>query len=569
MKKGQMKRLLSKGTGLSLAVLMAAGSMGIPSFAEENKGSDFAITGCVLSEPHSIDPNISTGTDQRYYQIHMWEGLMKYALSDDLAGTHDSVYLTQTELGQAESYEVSDDELTYTFHLKDNIFWSDGEPVTAQDFVYSWQRIVDPELASSNGSVFNEIVLNATEINNGEKKTSELGVKAEDDKTFVVTLKNQCPYFLELCADSRLCPVRQDIVETYGNEWTEAENIVCNGPYKMTEWVHDGYIKMEKNDKYYDLEKLGPNSLTWYMNDSETAILAAYQSGEYNFMTSIPTDQISQLKDSGDLFTNDKVGLYYLYLNVDNIQDWRVRAAIILAIDRDNIVENVTQGGEKPATGIVSAGITTYDNKLWTEEMGDVVFAKLQELYPDYDLTDYEERCELAAELLAEAEADGFDIGATMDYEYNTSESHKAIGEAIQSDLQGVLGIDITLNNSDSSGYTANLAEGGFDIARLGYTVSFDDPIGYLDLFGTKGSFEYAGWSDAKYDELVTSAKQMKDSEERDNAIKEAEQLMFTENGFSVCPLYYYVQNYCLSENISNVGYTTLGYFTFAYATQE
>lgn len=565
----RQRKHVRRTLGMALAASMTLSLCSVPAMAEENSEGTFDITGCVLSEPHSIDPNISTGTDQRFYQVHMWEGLMKYSVGEELAGTYDSMYLTTTEPGQAESYEVSEDELTYTFHLRDDIYWSDGEPVTAQDFVYSWQRIVDPELASSNGNIFNEIVLNATEINSGEMDPSELGVEAVDDKTFVVTLENACPYFLELCVDPRLSPIRQDVVEEYGNEWTEASNIVCNGPYTMTEWVHDGYIRLEKNEQYYNYEALGPDSITWYMNDSETAILAAYQSGEYDFMTSIPTDQISTLADSGDLFTNDKIGLYYLYLNVNHITDWRVRAAITLAIDRQNIVENVTQGGENPATGIESAGITTYDGKLWTEEVGSPMTAWLQEMYPDYDLTNYEECCELAMELLAEAEAEGYDTGVTLDYEYNTSESHKAIGEAIQSDLSGVLGIDITLNNSDSSGYTANLALGEFDIGRLGYTISFDDPIGYLDLFGTNGSFEYAGWSSSEYDELVAQAKQIEDGAERDEVMKEAEALMFSENGFSICPLYYYVFNYCMDDTIGNVGYTTLGFCTFAYATQK
>jgi oligopeptide transport system substrate-binding protein len=574
---GNIKKIKGEKEMKKVIALLLVAAMSISFVACGSKTSDkgtsnkgpFDIAACVYSEPHCIDPNVSDGDDQSYYLIHMYEGLMKYKETDQKSGDRDGVYLMSVDKGQAESYEASEDGLTYTFHLRDDIFWSDGQPVTAKDFVFSWQRLVDPQTASNNGSQFDFIIKNAHDIQQGKVDKTQLGVEATDDKTLVVHLENACPYFLDLCASSFALPVRQDIVEKYGNEWTEAKNVVCNGGYKMTEWVHDSYLKLVKNDKYYDYKNLGPDSITWYLSDNETSMLSAYKSGEYDFIAMMPADQVKPLKESGDLMINGKVGLYYLYLNVNQIADWRVRAAITLAIDRQNIVEGVTQGGEKIATGTVTAGITDSNGDLWIDKAGDVKYKWLQEKYPDFDLTNYEDCCELAKKLLAEAVAEGYDVNKTLDYQYNTSDTNKAIGEAIQSDVSSVLGINLTLNNTDSSSYCENLSHGGFSIARLGNSVSYDDPIGYLGFFGKEGSYNYSQWTDEKFDSLVMQAKTMPDGADRDNVMKQAEERMYQEGGFAVCPLYYYVSKTCLNKSIDNVGYVSLGFYSFMYAKQK
>ncbi len=557
---------MKKALSLVLALGLAASSMSVPVFAEE--GGEFNIRACIASEPETLDPNMESSVDGAVYSMHLFEGLMKYSNTDTPAAEGDDrVKVMEYDYGQAESYDVSEDGLTYTFHLRDDAVWSDGEPVTAQDFVYSWQRIVNPETAADYGYILNGVVKNAAAINGGEMDPSELGVVAVDDKTLEVTLENECPYFVGLCAFAALMPLRQDVIEEYGNEWTNPGNMVSNGAFVLTAWEHDNYIEMSRNDLYYD--PAGPDKITWYLSNSQSAQLAAYQAGEYDFFYDVPTDQISTMMDNGELFTADQICTYYIYLSCDNIPDWRVRAAINLAIDRENIVENVTQGGQTPATGLVAAGITDSEGNEWTSVVGEPLWDGLAAMYPDADLTTYSGRCDLAVQLLDEAVADGYDTSTTITYEYNTSEAHKAIAEAVQADVANVLGLNIALNNSEWQTYTNNLSEGNFGIARMGWSADYDDAITYIELFTNGNSYNYGHWVNDEYTDLINQIKTMPGGEERDALMEQAEAMLFEEGGFAIAPLYFYVQPYCLQGGISNVGWTPLGYFNFHHATQD
>ena len=530
------------------------------------------INACIASEPETLDPNLESSVDGATYAMHMFENLMKYEMTDENAAIGDDpsdcVKLLVTTNGQAESYDVSDDGLTYTFHLRDDIFWSDGEPVVAANWEYSWKRIVDPANAADYGYILDGIVENAAAIQSGEKEPDELGVKAVDDKTLEVKLEAECPYFIGLCAFAALEPLRQDVVEEYGIEWTNPENIVSNGEYVLTDWVHDSYLEMTKNDKYYG-EVAGPEVIRWYLNNSETAQLASFQAGEYDFFDTVPVDQIADLRDQGIAHAANQVGTYYLYISCDNVEDWRVRAAIALAIDRENIVENVTQGGQTPATGIVAAGITNSEDAEWTETYGDVMYEALAELYPDADLETYSGRCELAQQLLEEAVADGYDTSSTITYEYNTNEAHKAIAEAVQSDVKSVLDLDMTLNNSEWQTYTNNLGEGKFGLARLGWIADYDDAITYIELFTNGNSYNYGNWESDEYTDLVNQAKALPGGAERDELLAQAEKVLFGEGGWTVSPIYFYTQQYCINDKVKNVGWTPLGYFMFDQAVVE
>ena len=561
--------MLKKALALVLTAGMLASSFVLPAAAAE--GEEFVVKGCIASEPETLDPNLESSVDGATYAMHMFEGLMKYVMTDENAAIDgsDSVKILVPDFGQAESYDVSEDGLTYTFHLRDGLVWSDGQPVTAGDFVYSWKRIVDPANAADYGYILNGIVANATAIQDGEMEPDTLGVEAADDQTFVVTLEAECPYFIGLCAFAALMPLRQDVIEEFGNEWTNPENIVTNGAYVLSDWVHDSYLEMTKSESYYDIDVVGPDKIVWYLNNSETSQLASYQAGEYDFFDGLPVDQIQSLFESGDGHAAPQVGTYYLYLSCDQIPDWRVRAAISLVIDRDNIVENVSQGGQTPATGLTAQGITNNDNEEWTATYGELMYAALSEMYPDADLETYSGRCELAQQLLEEAVADGYDASATIDYEYNTNEAHKAIGEAVQQDVASVLGLNIQLNNSEWQTYTNNLGEGKFGMARLGWIADYDDAVTYLELFTNGNSYNYGNWVSDEYTDLINQAKALPGGEERDSLMAEAEKLMFGEGGYPVAPIYYYVQLYCINDKVENAGWTPLGYFMFTYATQK
>ena len=532
---------------------------------------EFVLNLCIASEPETIDPNLGSSVDSAIYANHQFENLMKYAMTDEHPADDPTVYNVDVAPGQAASYEVSEDQTVYTFKLRDDIFWSDGQPVVAENFVYSWQRLVNPETAADYGYFLDNIVLNAAAIQAGEKEPSELGIVALDEKTLQVTLESPCAYFLSMCAFPTLMPLRQDVVEGSEN-WTDPANIVVNGAYKVTEWVHDSYIRMEKNDKYYDAASLGPDALVWNLSDSETAILSSYQAGEYQFIDTIPSDMITSLKDSGDLFVNPYVGTYYLYLNCSKITDWRVRAALVLSVDRENIVENVTQGGQVPATGLVASGIL--DSKMQdfaygSSELG-AIYAWLSEQYPDADLETYTGRCELAQELYQAAVDDGaWDPDTTIVYNFNTSETHKAIAEACGQDWKTVLGVNITLENQEWATYTNGLGEHSFGVARLGWIADYNDAMTYLELMVTGASYNYGLYSNTNFDKDIVEAKSLLPGEERDALLYSAEEKLFGEGGFPVAPIYYYTQLYCKDSSIDNVGFTSLGYFFFQYATQK
>ena len=529
----------------------------------------FVVNACIASEPETIDPGLISSVDGSTYTQHQFENLMKYQMIDEQAADDPNMKNTEVVCGQAASYEVSDDLCTYTFTLRDDIFWSDGQPVTAKDFVYSWQRLVDPATASDYGYFLDNIVLNAAAIQAGEKDKSELGITAIDDKTLEIQLEAPCAYFIEMCAFASLVPLREDVVE--GNEnWTDPATIVVNGPYKVVEWVHDSYIRMEPNEYYYDVKNLGPDAIVWWLSDSETAILSAYQSGEYNFIESFPTDMIESLTASGDCFINPYVGTYYLYLNCSKITDWRVRAAMVLSVDRENIVENVTQGGQVPATGFVASGIldsTGADFAFGVSELG-AIYNTLQSMYPDADLSTYAGKCELAKQLYDEAVADGsWDPNTTVVYNFNTSDTHKAIAEACGSDWQTVLGMSITLENQEWATYTNGLGEHAFGVARLGWIADYNDPVTYLELMVTGNSYNYGLYSDESFDAAIASAKASLAGPDRDALLYGAEETLFGEGGFPVCPIYYYTNLYC-NQGLTNLGYTGMGYFFFMYAQQ-
>ncbi len=548
--------------------LTACGGNSAPSGSSAAEGSTdgFVVTACIASEPETIDPGLISSVDGSTYVNHMFENLMKYAQTDEQADESGNVNLTEVEEGQAESYTVSDDGLVYTFKIRSDAKWSDGEPVKAQDWVYSWQRLVNPATASEYGYFLDGIVLNAAEIQAGEKDPSELGIKAIDDSTLEITLCQDTPYFLEMCAFASLMPLREDVVE--GNDdWTTPENMVCNGPYKLSDWTHDSVIKMVPNDQYYDAANLGPDEIDWYLSADQTAILSAYQSGEWAFVESIPTDMISSLQDSGDCYIDPYVGTYFLYLNCDKIQDWRVRAAMVLAVDRDNIVANVSQGGQTPSNGFVAGGIidsTGGDFEAANAE--PAMFAWLAENYPDADLTTYDGRCALAKQLYQEAVDEGaWDPSTTIVYNFNTDDAHKAIAEACGQDWNNVLGINITLENQEWNTYTNGLGEHKFGVARLGWIADYNDPITYLELMVTDNPYNYGLFSNEEFDAAIANAKTMEANADRDQALHTAEATLFGEGGFPVCPIYDYTQVYC-NKTIKNIGYTSMGYYFFQYA---
>ncbi len=525
----------------------------------------FEITLNIASEPQSIDPALNSAVDGAIMLGHMFEGLMKWKDSgvetNGSEGTCTNAELTE---GQAESYEkvVNDDgTVTYTFTLREDAKWSDGQPVTAGDFVYSWQRLVNPETAADYNYMIDSVV-NANEIMAGEKDPSELAVSAPDDRTFVVTLTNDLPYFLEVCAFPATFPVRQDVIASAGDQWTfDTKTYLSNGPYKLTAWNHNAEIVMEPNENYYDVANLGPAKITFKLMDDQNAMLSGFRSGELDFIEDVPQAELAGLIANGELKIVDYIGTYYVCYQTQKapFDDPRVRKAFTLAVDRTYIVNQVTQAGQVEASGFVPAGV--YDAAGST---GDDFRTVGGAYYAETD-ADYEANCEEARRLLAEAGYEGGVGFPVVEYLYNTSDAHKAVAEALQYMWETELGVTVTLNNQEWAVFLQTRKDGEYSIARNGWIADYNDPMSFLDMWVTGGGNNDAQYANSEYDALIAAAKDTTDTAERMSLMHQAEDLIMGQD-WALNPLYFYTQKYMLSDRIDGMFYTPLGYFFFMYA---
>lgn len=518
--------------------------------------NDLAV--CLASEPQTIDPALNSAVDGSIMVNHMFEGLVKW-VND---GEGNAVLAP----GQAESWEktVNDDgTVTYTFKMRADAKWSDGQPVTAGDFEYSWKRLANPETAADYCYMI-DMVKGYADVSSGAADPDTLGVTAIDDSTLEIVLSYDCPYFEEIMAFPATFPVRQDIVE--GNEeWTyDPATYIGNGAYKMKEWSHNAYILTEKNPEYYDYANLGPDTIKYTLLDDANAILAAYKSGELQFIEEVPTDEVPNYLASGELQIVDYIGTYYVCFNTEDevFSDPRVRKAFNLVIDRNYIVENVTQTGEVPASGFVPAGI--YD----AAGPGSDDFRTVGGDYYDTSAEAYEANCEEARALLAEAGYPNGEGFPTVEYLYNTNDNHKAIGEALQNMWQTELGVTVTLNNQDWNVFLQTRKDGDYQIARNGWIADYNDPCSFLDMWYTDGGNNDAQYSNPAYDAAIDKAKATAVQEDRMAAFHEAEDILMGEDGV-LGPIYFYVNKYMLDDSVDGMYYTPLGYFFFGYTTRK
>ena len=563
------KKLLSVVLAVALTCSMVVGCGSSNNTAKDDKskassGDDFNITVNFASEPMTMDPALNSTVDGGIMANHLFEGLMKWSDNgkeiDGTDGTSDGAEITY---GQAESYDKEENEdgtVTYTFHLRDGIKWSDGKDVTAGDFEYAWKRLVDPATAADYSYMIDGVV-NANEIINGEKDPSELAVKAVDDKTFEVTLTTDLPYFEEICAFPATMPLREDIIEENGDQWTfDPSTYISNGPYKLKEWTHNSQIVMEKNDNYYDYENLGPETITFKLMDDANAMLSGFKSGELDYIQEAPQAELPSLIASGDMKIVDYLGTYYVCFQTQKapFDNPKVREAFTLAVDRTYIVDKVTQSGQVEAGAYVPSGINDADGGDFREEGGDY--------YKPTD-ADYEANCEKARQLLAEAgypNGEGFPV---VEYLYNTNDAHKAVAEALQNMWEQELGVTVTLNNQEWAAFIQTRKDGDYSIARNGWISDYNDPISFLDMWMTGGGNNDAQYSNPEYDNLIKEAKTTSDAAERMKLLHQAEDILVGQD-YVVDPLYFYTQKYMLADGIEGMYYCPLGYFFFGYTHQ-
>ncbi len=519
---------------LLLAIIMLA--MIILPACGKNAVSGETLTVNVGPDPDTIDPALNSAVDGATLIIHAFEGLMTL----DKNGI--------PVAGQAEKYEVSDDGKVYTFHLRDNLKWSDGKALTANDFIYSWNRAISPDTAADYEYMF--------EVIDGYNEGT-LNIQAPDDKTLVVNLYNAVPYFLELTAFPTFSPVRKDLIEANGDSWAvDVKTYIGNGPYKVKEWVPGSHITMTKNKNYWDYKNLGTENIKFVLMEEDTAILNAFQKKEILFADQMPNDEIDAWRDKPEFHLEGQLGTYYVSYNVKKapLDNKLVREALILAVDREFIVKEIGKSGQVPAGAFVSTGLSDADaSKEFREVGGDY-----------YDAYDYEGNLAKAKELLVQAGYPNGEGLPQIEYLYNEGSGHQAIGEALQ-DMWGKLGVKISLVSQEWGTFLNTRKNGDFQIARNGWLSDYNDPISMLDMWITGGGNNDAQWSNPEYDALIAKIKTSTDPAERFKLMHEAEDLIFEDSMLN--PIYYYVDLYLIDQSIEGFWSSPLGYKYFMYAT--
>lgn len=500
------------------------------------------------TEPGSLDPAIAKGTHESFVIYQAFEGLMRYDENDELVP------------GQAESYEVSDDGMTYTFKLRDGLKWSNGDPLTAKDFEYAWKRVIDPELASEYSFQITTYVKGAEEYFNGEGSIDNVGIKALDDKTLEVQLKAPTPYFLDITAFYTLLPVNEKVVSE-NPDWAkdpQGTEFVSNGPFKITEWNHKENIKMVKNDNYFEADKVKLDGLYFDILEDDNTAYQKYEGGEYDVLVQpAPAVTAKALQaDDPELKMGKDIGTYYFEFNTTKkpFSNAKVREALSLALDRKTIVENIAQGGQIPAEGMVPLGLNDDTDKDFREANGNLV------------AEDVAKAKELLAEGLKEEGMTAEDLkGFTLSY--NTDEAHKKIAQAVQEMWKQNLGIEINLENMEFQVLLDNRKAGNFEIARAGWIGDYKDPMTMLDLYMTDNPQNDSKWSNKEYDELLKKAAASPDQKVRMDSMKAAEKILMEEK--PIIPIYFYTQPRLEKSNVTGVYKPLLAYPRFIYADIE
>ncbi|MBX2804800.1 MAG: peptide ABC transporter substrate-binding protein [Hyphomicrobiales bacterium] len=482
------------------------------------------------SDPASLDPHKVSGDWENRIVGDMFEGL----LTEDVDA--------KPVPGQAKSWEISDDGLTYTFHLRDGIKWSDGAPVTADDFVFAFRRIMDPATASSY-AYLQYPIKNAEPINSGEvKDLTQLGVEAVDETTLKITLESPTPYFLGALTHYTAYPVPKHVVEDKGADWIKIENIVTNGPYKAIEWVPGSHVKTEKNPEYYDFDNLKIDNVVFYVLEDASAALKRYRAGEFDILTEFPSDQYQWLQENhpGEARVAPFAGLYYYVMNSSKppLDDARIRQALSMAINREVIGPQILGTGEPAAYSWVPPGMNNYVDTPYNAEWADL---------------DYSAKVEKAKELIAEA-GYGPDKPLEIQLRYNTNENHKRIAVAISA-MWKVLGVNITLFNAETKVHYAELKKGQLEIARAGWLADYNDPVNLLQLLRSDIGDNYGRWKSEEFDALLAEAKTTQDLKARAELLYKAEKVAIDDS--AAAPIYYYLSRNVVSPKISGFNSNT------------
>jgi oligopeptide transport system substrate-binding protein len=470
--------------------------------ADEEEPVEQVLQWNVGSDPKTIDPGLNGANDGGYVVNNTHEGLVR-------------VVDGELQPAMAESWEISDDQMTYTFHIREGVKWSNGEPLTAEDFEYSWNRVLDPETASEYAWIFDEANVESFE--------------ATDESTFVVKLKTPTPYFLGLMGFYTFFPVYQEAVEAGPDGvWAkDPELSVSNGPFKLETYETGDQLTLVPNENYWKADMVKLDKIVGHMIVDQSTALTAYENGELDIVDNVPSAELPRLiAEEPTLHILPQTAVYYYRFNTERepLDDVKVRRALTLAIDRKAIVETVTQGGQQPAHSMIPGSILDSQGNVFNEESGDYGIKPTAQV-------------EEAKKLLAEAgypDGEGF---PKLEILYNTSESHKAIAEAIQEMWKQNLGIETTLSNQEWAVFQDTTKNGDFDIARGGWIGDYLDPLTFLGLLRSDAVYNVANWANDEYDRLLEESATAS-GVERDEMLYKADEISMMEVPYA--PIYYY-----------------------------
>jgi len=474
-------------------------------------------------EPETLDQHRTSTTYEAHILHDLYEGLV----------AHDQFGAVVP--GVAESWEISDDGLVYTFHLREDARWSDGEPVTAEDFVFSLNRIMDPATGAKYANILYP-VKNAEAINTGEMEPGTIGARAIDERTLEITLEQSTPYFLELLTHQTGLPVYPPAVEEHGDDFVRPENIVTNGAFTLVEVAPQAHILAEKNENYWNADEVQIGQIFYYPTEDRSAALRRFQAGELHVNNDVPTDQVAWMQENmpNEFMASPRLGTYYYALDHRDevLSDPNVRQALSMAIDREFIVEEITGAGEIAAYSFVPPGTANYGEPAYADYMEMSIFDREEE----------------AIRLMGEA-GYGPDNPISLELRYNTSENHRKVALAI-ADMWEPLGVEVELLNTDVATHYAYLRDGGaFQLARAGWIADYNDPQNFLFMVESDNDgFNYAKYDNPEYDALMDEAAATTDLDARAEILKQAEALFMRDLPF--IPIYFYVNLELVSENI-------------------
>jgi oligopeptide transport system substrate-binding protein len=564
------RRNFLKVAGVSAAALGLAACGGSKSGSTATSGSTAGSTAGGVntagftvqygSNPETLDPALNSAIDGANTIITIFEPLLLINENNEVVG------------GQAESWETSEDGLTWTFTMRDGLKWSDGTDLNAKDFEYSFKRMVDPNTAAPYAETclgmidgFEEAAgfPDADGNPTAEPNPDALNVKASDDgKTLTIVLSYPCSYFDKMAAFATMSPVQQATVEANGDAWcTSPDTFVSNGPYMITDWTPSERIVLTKNPNYvggWDSSKIVSDTITLLLLEDSSASYAAYNSGEAVLVKDVPTDEIPSLtkaEDGGDFYVDTILGTYYVSLNLqrDAFKDAKVRKALSLAIDRDYVANTIMQGTYSAADSIVGPGIV--DESGYFHDNGNA----------PYISADYEANLAEAKKLLEEAGYPNGEGYPTIEYSTNDAGYHVPLAEYLQQ-AWGDLGITLTINKMEWSSFTPARRAGEFDVARNGWVMDYNDPSNMLDLFCTSNGNNDGKYANPDFDAAI-DASRVADSAEHFAQLHKAEDILMEDTG--CLPIAYYNDYWLQSPTLKGTWHSPYGYWYLQYGYIE